>query len=40
MDNARHGRAAHVCDARFGGYVADVLAEAERALAAAVTRRG
>jgi len=26
MDNARHGRAAHVCDARFGGYVVDVLA--------------
>lgn len=37
VDNARHARhhrAEHMCDARFGGYVVDVLAEAERALAA------
>lgn len=38
MDNARQRRAAHACDARFGGYVVDVLADAERALAAATPR--
>lgn len=32
MDNARHGREAHPCDVRFGGYVVDVLAKAEHAL--------
>jgi hypothetical protein len=34
VDNARHHRVEHTCDARFGAYVVDVLAEAERALAA------